>query len=59
MVLLWEVQPKLKRIIDDVQDHISKTPDGQAVIFTHLLKFGGKELEAGLKSRGIDVGMYS
>jgi len=54
-----EETPKLKRIMDDVQDHISKTPDGQAVIFTHLLNSGGKELEAGLKARGIDVGMYS
>ena len=54
-----EETPKLKKIMDDVQEHIKDTPDGQAVIFTHLLNSGGRELEAGLKARGIDVGMYS
>jgi hypothetical protein len=51
--------PKLKRAVDDVVEHLAKTPDGQAVLYSNLVHGGAKELHAALKRRGIDAGLYT
>lgn len=54
-----EKTPKLKKIMDDVEDHLKKTPDGQAVIYSNFVKGGAIELYHGLKQRGHDPGIYA
>lgn len=54
-----EQTPKLRRIMDDVMNHIEKTKDGQAVIYSNLVRGGAQELYEGLKSRGINAGLYT
>lgn len=51
--------PKLKRAVDDVVEHLKNTPDGQAVLYSNLVRGGAKELHAALKARGIETGFYS
>jgi len=53
-----KVTPKAKKILDDLQSHISKTPDGQAILLTNLIRGGADVLEAGLKERGIPYGEF-
>jgi len=45
--------PKVKKLLDDVEDHINETPDAQVVIHTNLIHGGVDVLQAGLKQRGI------
>jgi SNF2 family DNA or RNA helicase len=52
------VTPKTRRVLDDLQNHLAETPDGQAILFTHLINGGADTLEAGLKERGIDYGAF-
>lgn len=54
-----ERTPKLKRAIEDAVEHLAKTPDGQAVLYSNLVQGGARELHAGLKKRGIDAGLYT
>lgn len=54
-----EKTPKLRKVMDDVQDHLDATPDGQAIIYTNFRETGARELYEGLKARGTPVGMYS
>jgi superfamily II DNA or RNA helicase len=54
-----ESTPKLKRVLDDVQEHIKNTKDGQAVVYSNLVNGGAKELYEGLKARGIQAGLYT
>jgi len=54
-----ERTPKLKRAVEDVVEHLAKTPDGQAVLYSNLVHGGAKELHAALKRRGIDAGLYT
>jgi hypothetical protein len=54
-----EQTPKLKRALDDVQKHLEETPDGQAVLYSNLVRGGASELYRGLEARGIPVGIYS
>lgn len=49
---------KVKRLLDDVQSHLSSTPDGQVIIHSELIKGGIDVLEAGLKKRGIEYGKF-
>jgi len=49
---------KIKRILDDVQEHLHETPDGQVVIHTNLIKGGVDTISAGLKDRGIDHALF-
>jgi len=53
------ITPKLRKVIDDVEDHLKETPDGQAVVFSNLVFGGARELQAGLKKRGLDPGVYT
>lgn len=54
-----EETPKLKRVMDDVEEHLKNTKDGQAVIFTHFVESGADALRDGLKRRGHDVGLFA
>lgn len=50
--------PKTKQILDDLEEHLSETPDGQAILFSHLINGGTDTLEAGLRDRGIHYGKF-
>jgi SNF2 family DNA or RNA helicase len=54
-----EETPKLKKVMDDVQDHLKKNPEGQAVVYSNLVFGGARELYDGLRSRGLKPGVYS
>ena len=50
--------PKIKRILDDVQQHIETTPDAQIIIYTNIVHGGVDVIEAGLKERGVKYGKF-
>lgn len=52
------ITPKTKKMLDDLQEHLNNTPDGQALLFSHLINGGTDVLEAGLKDRKIDYGKF-
>lgn len=52
------VTPKTNQLLDDLAEHLKETPDGQALLFSHLINGGTDTLEAGLKERGIDYGTF-
>jgi len=43
--------PKVKRLLDDVEAHLKKTPDGKVVVYSNLIRGGVDVLSAGLKDR--------
>jgi superfamily II DNA or RNA helicase len=53
-----EQTPKVKKILDDVEQHLQETPDGQVVIHTNMIQGGVDVLTAGLKKRGIDHALF-
>lgn len=53
-----ELTPKTKALLDDMQHHLAETPDGQAILLTHLINGGADVLEAGLKERHIPYGTF-
>lgn len=53
-----ENTPKTKQMLDDMVAHLNSTPDGQAILFTHLINGGADTIEAGLKTRGVDYGKF-
>lgn len=53
-----KITPKTKALLDDLQNHLKTTPDGQAVLLSNLVKGGTDVLEAGLKQRGIETGRF-
>lgn len=54
-----ERTPKIKKILDDAQEHLKNTPDGQVIMYTNLVHGGVDVLEAGLKARGIPFGTFA
>lgn len=54
-----EKTPKMKKILDDAQEHLRKTPDGQVVLYTNLVHGGVDVLSEGLKNRGIPFGVFA
>lgn len=50
--------PKVRKVLDDVEDHLKSTPDGQIIVYTNMVHGGVDVLEAGLKKRGIKYGMF-
>ena len=50
--------PKTKALIDDAQEHLKSTPDGQAIAFSHLINGGVDVLQRGLKDRGENPGLF-
>lgn len=53
-----KITPKTKKLLDDLEQHIKNTPDGQAVLLTNLIKGGADVLEEGLKQRKIPYGKF-
>ena len=54
-----EQTPKIKRVLDDAMKHLETTPDGQIVMYSNVIHGGVDVLEAGLKARGIQYGVFS
>lgn len=50
--------PKIKKVLDDVEDHLKETEDGQAILISHLVHGGADVLHAGLEDRKIPHGMF-
>ena len=53
-----ERTPKTKKVMDDVEDHLKNTPDGQVVVYSNLIKGGVDALAAGLRARGLDPAVF-
>ena len=53
-----EKSTKVKRMLDDVEEHLNEVPDAQVVIHSELIKGGLDVIEAGLKKRGIQYGKF-
>jgi hypothetical protein len=50
--------PKTKQMLDDLVKHLNETPDGQAILLTHLVNGGTDVLEEGLKQRKVPYGKF-
>ncbi len=50
--------PKIKRVLDDVEQHLRETPDGQVIIYSNMIQGGVDVLSQGLKDRGLDHGLF-
>lgn len=53
-----DITPKTKKLLDDMENHLKTTPDGQAILLSNLINGGTDVLEAGLKERGIEYGKF-
>lgn len=53
-----KITPKTKKLLDDLEEHLKSTPDGQAILFSHLINGGHDVLEKGLSDRGIEYGKF-
>ena len=54
----YEKTPKTKRAIEDIVKHLEETPDGQALLLTHLVNGGVDVAEAGLRKNHIPYGKF-
>tara|TARA_Y100001973_G_scaffold106820_1_gene188370 strand:+ start:6602 stop:8305 length:1704 start_codon:yes stop_codon:yes gene_type:complete len=54
-----EKTPKIKKVLDDAVQHIQRTPDAQIIMYTNLVHGGVDVLEAGLRNRGINYGVFA
>ena len=50
--------PKIAKMLDDVEEHLADTPDGQVIITSNLINGGADVVEAGLQDRGLDYGIF-
>jgi len=53
-----EQTPKVKAVINDVEQHLKTTPHGKVLIFTNFLRGGADVLAAGLNARRIPFGVF-
>jgi superfamily II DNA/RNA helicase len=53
-----ERSPKIRKILDDVEDHLRDTPDGQVIIYSNMIHGGLDVIGQGLRDRGIDHGIF-
>jgi len=51
--------PKVSKMLDDLEEYLGKTPDGQVAIHTNFVRGGADVLDAGLKDRGINHGIFA
>ena len=54
-----EETPKIKKVMDDIEKHLKETSDGQAVAYTNFDHGGADVLYEGLKTRGLNPGIYT
>jgi CO dehydrogenase/acetyl-CoA synthase epsilon subunit len=52
------VTPKTRKLLDDLQSHLTQSKQGRALLFSHLINGGTDVLEAGLKERKIPYGKF-
>lgn len=50
--------PKTKKAVEDIVKHLKKTPDGQALLLTHLVNGGVDVAEEGLRQNHIPYGKF-
>lgn len=50
--------PKVKKLLDDVEEHLTETEDGQVVVHSNLIQGGADVLTQGLKDRDISHGLF-
>ena len=50
--------PKIKRVLDDAQQHLSEKDDNKVVLYSNLVRGGVDVLAAGLRARGIDHAVF-
>lgn len=50
--------PKTNKLLNDLETHLKTTPDGQAILLSHLVNGGTDVLEAGLKDRHIPYSKF-
>ncbi len=50
--------PKVNKLLEDTQEHLKTTPDGQVVIYSNMVHGGADVIAAGLKARGIPFGVF-
>ena len=53
-----KITPKTKKLLDDLDKHLKTTPDGQAILFSHLINCGIDVMEQGLKDKKIPYGKF-
>ena len=53
-----ERSPKIRKVLDDVEDHLRDTPDGQVIIYSNMIQGGLDVIGQGLRDRGIDHGIF-
>lgn len=54
-----ERTPKIRRVLNDIEQHIAETPDAQILVHSHMLEGGVDVVSAGLKRRGISHGVFT
>ena len=52
------ITPKTKALLDDLTNYLGSTPDGQAILMSHLINGGTDVLEQGLSDRHIPYGTF-
>ena len=50
--------PKVRQMLNDAEDHLRETPDGQVILYSNLVKGGVDVISQGLKDRGIDHAIF-
>jgi len=53
-----QLTPKVRKILDDAEQHLKETPDGKIVMYSNNIKNGIDVLAAGLNARGVPFGMF-
>ena len=53
-----EQTPKVKAVINDVEQHLKANPHGKVLIFTNFLRGGADVLAAGLNAKGVPFGVF-
>ena len=54
-----ETTPKMRAVLDDIQDHLKGVPDAQVLAHSHFKTGGVHVLSAGLAGRGIEHGVIT
>jgi superfamily II DNA or RNA helicase len=50
--------PKIKKVLDDVEEHLKETPDGHAIVYSNMIQGGVDVVSQGLRDRKIPFGVF-
>jgi SNF2 family DNA or RNA helicase len=53
-----KITPKTRAVLDNVDQYLKTTPDGEVLIMSHLINGGTNVVEQGLQDRGIEYGTF-